>query len=231
MTTRDPSRKSLPTLDKRRRQIGKRTELERQNNLHLGFRPSMCQPNCHLPKLTQLSRAAVLALLLSGCDQSATEDAPLEWRSRHLPVDLDYSPPWTLITPSQDSQHRVVVGLIDQNDGKSYVIKVDADVPQSEVSDSAYFDAVKEQMTTHRAGNTLVDERDVELHGAIFHRFRFTMQNPKWDHLFCQVLYVRRTGTHVISCQLNFPIESVSRLEMPTSLVELNRRIRLFESG
>ena len=153
------------------------------------------------------------------------------WQSAHHAVELKYDPPWRLIVPLRDQSDSLLVGVVDETDGKSCVIKVDADVPQTEVSDDIYFEAIREQMTSHMTGNKLVDERDVESHGAVFRRFRFTMRNPKWDHLFCQMIYVRRTGSHMISCQLSFPIESHLQLEIPSSLVELDRAIRLFESG
>jgi len=173
----------------------------------------------------------ICVVSLSGCADSSTSSSPQQWSSAFHPVRIRYSSPWSLIRPTQDSQDKVLVGLIDNCDGKSIVIKVAEDVSRDDLSDASYFNAIKELLVSHNEGNKFVDETNEHFHGASYRRMRFIVNNEKWNHLFCQTAYARRTGEYAVTCQISYPIDSESNVEFPAEIVRLLEQLQLFEDA
>ena len=152
-----------------------------------------------------------------------------EWRSKFYPIRVTIADHWKVIQPSKDSADGVTVGFIDDSDGCSMVIKVTQDVSKDLLSDETYFSAVRDQMVNHSPENELLDELETQFKNATYYRMRFAMWNKQFEGLFCQSLYVRRTGELSITCQVNHPIQSKTELNLPAKLKELLRELKLFD--
>jgi hypothetical protein len=150
----------------------------------------------------------LVACLLSACsknDSAPHATAPATWQSQFHPLKLTYKDPFARIDPSEDSNEKALIGLIDKSDGASYVVRIGRDLPLDDVSDDNLYLAMKKQMIQAHKGNKLISESDVKLHGSTFHHLRFEMFNAKFNKPMCIDAYSRRTGKWSISVQWSFP--------------------------
>jgi hypothetical protein len=172
------------------------------------------------------------ATFCCGCGTQAIspETGNRVWSSDYHPVRVSYGPPWTVIQPYIDSADKLLVGFIDNSDGKSFTVKVGRDVNRDVVSDAEYNDAVRNQMLSAHSQNRLMDEGDVEFHGKSFHRMRFRMHTEKWGEL-CLFVYTHRTGERVIVVQIAFPLvgSSENADALPPTLEALDSSVQLFD--
>jgi hypothetical protein len=128
-----------------------------------------------------------------------------------------------------DSADKLLVGFVDNLDGKSYTVKIGRDVVRDTLSEAQYFDAVLDQMLSAHPKNKLIDKRDVQFHGRSFHRLRFRMHTEKWGEL-CMHAYMHRTGTQSVAVQIAFPCD-VGRINedvLPPAISKLDINTRLF---
>ena len=187
----------------------------------------------HIAISTLVLRLAILCLLFgqNGCYDAKPGINASEWQSDFHPIRIKLPEGWEVVGPLNETTDNVTVAIIDPADGCSLVIKITPDVSDDLVSNEEYFMAVREQMTSHASGNTLIDESEVQFENATFNRMRFAMNNSKFGQLFCQNLYTRRTGTLAIACQINYPIASVNELGFPEKIKSLLEGFELFDGA
>lgn len=176
-------------------------------------------------------------LLLVACqsktqhseENTKTDTIEPTWSSKHRELEVTYSEPWSKIA-SLDLRKKTLFGLIDNTDGKSYLIKITPDVSQEELSDEQYYSAFTELTLAKNEQNVLLEENDTIFHGQHFHQFIFVLHTEKWGVLKEHAL-IRRADGVMSGFQLAYPIkaEDSKTATMPEQLVELDKNI-LYES-
>lgn len=146
------------------------------------------------------------AIVLTGC-QGAQESpsSSQTWESSVRDFSFSYPDTWSLVTPSQDTEAQLLVGVLEPESGMSMVVTIRDDVPKTMLTDEDYLSAVKKQMVDHAGGNELIAEGEATFFDRPFNLLEFSMLNPKYRAEFRQMLVVRRTGKQCITFQLNFP--------------------------
>ncbi|MDH4471343.1 MAG: hypothetical protein QE487_01980 [Fluviicola sp.] len=148
------------------------------------------------------------------------------WQSKYHNLKANYSSEWSLL-PGIDKENKVIFGLIDKTDGKSYLVKIAEDVSKEDLPDEDYYLAFKEMVLNENPKNKLLSEQDVDFHGSNYHRLEFLIYTEKWG-LLKQYAYVNRPGDFIIGVQLSYPVaEDKSNAEMPESMIELDKNVVL----
>src|SRR5437763_1536103 len=136
---------------------------------------------------------------------SATKQTSQFWESKERKISFLYYSPLTLL-PTLDKKSETLTGVIDNNDGKSYVVHIGDDISKEKFNDKAYFNDIKRTMIRPNLKNRLIKEDSITFHGQIFHRQIYFMYTPNWG-LLKQLIFVRRTGTEFYSIQISFPTQ------------------------
>lgn len=148
------------------------------------------------------------------------------WTSKFHEFEIELDSLWTVL-PSIDTKEKMLFGVIDKTDGKSYIIKITKDVPTDQLSDEQYYQTIRELMLGANSENKLLEEKESEFHGEKYHEQIFIMNTPKWGVLK-QNSYIRRTGQLLYSIQISFPINDKNEnTPTPTLIIELDKEIKL----
>jgi hypothetical protein len=164
-------------------------------------------------------------ILLSSCGQS--QDSISSWTCESRILTFSLYKPWTKL-PTLDTKEKTLTGVIDNSDGKSYIIQITDDIPQSRLSDKTYFEEVKQTMLKPNEKNKLVSEDTWMFHNMPTHRQTFLMYTDKWG-LLKQINYVFRNGVEFISVQILFPVDEASYLKdsIPEALVKFDKTVKI----
>ena len=84
-----------------------------------------------------------LFFALTCCAQLGNK--PANWKSVYREITFDYSDPWSLL-PTLDTKEKTLSGVIDNRDGKSYIIHITDDVSKGQLSDEVYFKGIEQTM-------------------------------------------------------------------------------------
>jgi hypothetical protein len=163
--------------------------------------------------------------ILNSC--FSQNDKKQFWKSQYYNINVKFDSIWTPIS-NQDTKEKTLFGLMDKNDGKSYIIKIVNDVPKSQLSDSVYYQSTKNLMLQENQKNLLIEEKDTLVHGRNFHCMVFVLYTAKWG-LLKQYALISRDGNKMISIQMSFPVneEQKNTLYFPKSLIELDNGIKI----
>ncbi len=163
-------------------------------------------------------------------EPGAGQPAESVWESSYHPIRIGYGPAWKILDGSQDADDSMQVALIDQSDGKSYMVFVTPFEPGFEVADEACFAAMRRKMLSMDEPNRLVDETDLQFHGAVFRRFRFMVNAEDSGTARCYV-FVRRIDKQLIVVEWTIPCEgdAVHDDSVPVELTALDDNVLLFE--
>ena len=167
-------------------------------------------------------------LLIHSCKAQTEEQEKSEiWKSKYYDITIEFNIPWSQM-PSIDSKEKSLFGVLDKNDGKSYVVKIVDDVSKDILSDSSYFEFTKKIMLDENEKNILLNETDTVIHGKNFHCLTFLMNTTKWGTMK-QYGYIYRDGIKMISIQISFPIEekNANQASIPEALIELDNGIKI----
>jgi hypothetical protein len=165
-------------------------------------------------------------LLLSNCKGQTTDTLQI-WKSEHYDLNAEFNSKWSLL-PSTDTPKKILFGVIDKSDGKSYILKIVDDVSQEQLNDSSYYQLTKNQMLGANEKNILINESDTIVHGKKFHLQVFLMNTLKWG-ILKQYGYIYRDGIKMISIQLSFPIEekNANQETIPQMLIEFDKGLKI----
>ena len=160
----------------------------------------------------------VIILVAShGYCQSAEKKA---WKSSVSNVQLFFDSNWELITPYLDTPDKIIVALVDKNDRCGFVIKVTNDVSKKELSDDAYYGAIKEQMLEANNANKLLREDDYVLKKNIYRRLIFSM-HTSFGKIY-HTVFIRRNGIKMTGIQISYPTRLVND---PSQLPEKTKKL------
>ena len=150
-----------------------------------------------------------------------------KWESSIRALAFEYESPWSIL-PTLDTKEKTLTGVIDNRDGKSYIIQITPDASKEELSDVLYFENVKKTMLGANSRNELLEENDTTFHGMSAHSQVYLMYTKKWG-LLKQVSFVIRTGVEFVSVQILFPVtkENSSTNSLPIQLVEFDRTVKV----
>lgn len=178
--------------------------------------------------LTFFSVGVVVVSIVMGVRDSRRETAV--WQSRFHPIRVPYGPPWTLIEGARDSEDAASVGFVDTSGGKSYSIRVDADVPQAELPDVKLFPGFREYVLRANRGIRLIDAADGQLHGVACRRFRFWIRTDEGQTV-CTYVYLWRAAGKRVGLEWSFPCEADAPDpdRIPEEIESLDRGVVLFE--
>lgn len=151
------------------------------------------------------------------------------WTSEYYNLSARYKTPWCRL-PGFDTNDRILFGLIDTADGKSYIIKIANDAPQNILTDSNYFNLIRDKMLDENINNELIDECDTLFHNKLFHRQIYLMYTERWG-LLKQYANIIRTGDKMISVQISFPVDEKNKMTsyIPKPLIDLDKNIKIDE--
>ncbi len=171
---------------------------------------------------TLISLYVIFTLL--GCAQA--QDSVNIWKSNHRDLHFEYQTPWTLV-PALDITSQTLVGVIDNKDGKSYIIQFFDDVPKERLSNENYLNGIKQTMLQPNPKNKLILEDSVLFHEQKSYRQIYLMYTEKWG-LLKQFNYVIRTGKELITVQILFPTKELGASnDIPSQLVEFDKLVKL----
>lgn len=105
-----------------------------------------------------------------------------------------------------DTKEQTLTGVIDNSDGKSYIIKMTNDLSKDIVSDDKLFQNAKETMLNANADNKLLREGDTVFHSQKTHLMVFYINTIKWGPMK-QVSFMSRNGKEYFSIQILFPVK------------------------
>jgi len=164
-------------------------------------------------------------LTLCSCGQS--QDSTSNWICENRPLSFNLYKPWTKL-PTLDTKEKTLTGVIDNSDGKSYIIQITDDIPQNRLSNKKYFEGVKAAMLKPNAKNKLLSEDTLTFHNMPAHRQTYLMYTDKWG-LLKQINYVVRNGIQFISVQILFPTDELSYLKdsIPNELLQFDNTVKI----
>ncbi len=173
----------------------------------------------------KFSIVILLLISLNSCAQQS--DSSQYWKSSHRNLKIQYGSPWILM-PALDIKSQTLVGVIDNQDGKSYIIQYFDDVPQENLSTNQYLAGVKKTMLEANPKNKILAKDSLLFHGHTAHAQTFLMHTIKWGMLK-QISYVIRTGTELITVQICFPTNEpdAQKERIPEQLVLFDKMVKI----
>ncbi len=171
---------------------------------------------------------SIFLFVLPSCTgQVETQKKSPTWKSKFYPFSAEFDSIWTKL-PSHDTKEKILFGVIDKTDGKSYIVKITDDLAQSQLSDSSYFEITKDLMLQENQKNILLNEKDTVIHEKKFHCMTFILHTTKWGVLK-QSGYIYRDGIKMISIQMGFPLneKQPNETNVPKSLIALDKGIKI----
>lgn len=164
------------------------------------------------------------SLLLFSCSGSLSGANKKTWKSPQHQLEVTYAHPWEVIH-SVSSPKETIFGLIDNSDGKSYVIKIAQDVSQELLSDQDYISSIQGQMLSQDSHNRLILTGETPFHGQTYNHLVFIMHTKKWG-VMAQHAFTLRSEGLAYSAQISYPVQSdVEAMNWPEALKELNDQI------
>lgn len=176
--------------------------------------------------MTNFRTTLIFATLVNFSCGNATKQTSQFWESKQRKISFQYYSPWTLL-PTIDKKSETVTGVIDNNDGKSYVIHITDDISKEKLSDTIYFNGVKKTMLQPNIKNRLIKEDSILFRGQIFHRQIYFMHTKNWG-LLKQLIFVKRTGKDFYSIQISFPTQESDSIDItiPKQLTEFDNGVK-----
>ena len=165
-------------------------------------------------------------LICVSCKSSSKKDTTI-WESKYHQLSIQYYQPWKLI-PVLDTKEKTQTGIIDMNDGKSYIAQLMKDVSYDSLSNDRYYEHTKSEMLKPDERNRLLSENDTLYHGKTFRQMVFMMYTKKWG-LLKMVSLIRRTEIECCTVQICFPVseDNIEKSDIPPSLQELDKHIMI----
>jgi len=150
-------------------------------------------------------------------------DTPVTWKSDYQDLQITYFAPWVKIG-SLDNGVKLVFGLIDQNNGQSYVIKINEISQIVEQTLEEYYAEVISHMLLSNEDNQFLEENEASLFDEAFYQFVFLLHTEKWGILKSHI-FIRRTEKFNYAVQMSYPVdESEARTAViPDELMELTK--------
>jgi len=144
---------------------------------------------------------------------------------KHHDIVISYTKPWTMLS-GLDTKEQSLIGVIDYRDGASYIIKVTQDVSKGELSDEVYFSHIRDIMLKENPENKLLEEKEADFHGKIYHRQIFLLHTKKWG-LLKHYYSGLRSGDYYYGVQVSFPVtkENAAVAQWPEKLVVLDKNV------
>jgi hypothetical protein len=169
----------------------------------------------------------VFTILFNLSCGRVTKQTPQLWESKERKISFQCYAPWTLL-PTLDTKTTTMTGVIDNSDGKSYIIHITDDVPKEKLSDESYFGGVRKTMLQANSKNRLIKEDSIPFHGQIFHRQAYFMHTDNWG-LLKQISFVKRTGKEFYSIQVAFPTQESDSIDItiPPHLIEFDKGVKV----
>lgn len=170
-----------------------------------------------------------LIITISSCSQESSDNSNSYniWESNFHDFYIEYNSSWSIIEPTLDTKEKLLFAIIDNSDGKSYVVKIAPDLHQNMLSNKNYYQSTKEQMLAANPKNKLIQESEKYLHGKEFHEQTYLMYTKKWG-LLKQHALIHRTGKKMFSIQYCYPIKSESdaNIEIPLEIIKLDGNVK-----
>tara|TARA_B000000475_G_C15728694_1_gene337648 strand:+ start:22 stop:540 length:519 start_codon:yes stop_codon:yes gene_type:complete len=144
-----------------------------------------------------------------------------DWKSKYSNIEIKYGDNWSLIPLQIDNNEKTIVGIIDNSDKSSIVIKLTADVPKEQLSDSTYLEAIKHQMLNQHSSNKILNSEKIQFKGKTYYSVSILM-HTKHGQLI-QKLYLNRDGKKIKSIQISFPSldKTKSPVEIPAKITKV----------
>ena len=140
------------------------------------------------------------------------------WKSKVSDLQVAFNSQWKIMPLFLDTDDKILIGLKDESDHSSIVIKITLDYSKEQLSDEQYFDAVKKQMLKANAENKLLFEDEIEFKKLKFKRLIFSMKT-KFGRLI-QTIYIHRNGKKMTGIQFAYPekLKEKSIDKIPTKI-------------
>lgn len=147
-------------------------------------------------------RIIVLTFILVSFQMCAVKSNG-QWKSQKNNLQLNFTNKWELIHPILDTDKKTLVGVKDNNDNSSFIIKITEDVSKELLSDDNYLDIVQEQMLSTNSENKLLIRDKIVFNKTEFNRMIFFMKT-KFGKVI-HTVYTHRNGDKIIGIQFSYP--------------------------
>lgn len=168
-------------------------------------------------RVSKLIFLSIMLLVLLNCSDKSNN----VWKSQTSELQLTFNQNWKLISPVLDTENKTIVGVTDNSDNASLVLKIVDDFPGNVLSTSDYSEVLKSQMLSANAKNKFHIEDEITFKEMIFQRMIFSM-HTKFGELTMHV-YTNRNGKKLTGIQMAFPpdknLKNVTQL--PSKMQEL----------
>lgn len=151
------------------------------------------------------------------------------WKSKYHNISIEYKDPMKILAYKLDMKDKLLIGCFDTKEEQGYIIKIDKDVPLSQLTDEVYYSAIKQTMLNENQENQFIYESDTIFHGQQYHTLVFFMNTKKGERkVHCNIL---RQNGYMYSVQILYPCEKVKILteKIPVNLIKLDKLIKINE--
>lgn len=144
-------------------------------------------------------------IVLSGCINKSS-DRVSSWVSRYHDIEISYKSPWSLMSPSIDTEEKTLLVIMDSKDGASYIIKATNDIYQDQLTNEEYYKYIENAMLNEDSRNKLLKDEDKYFHGRKFHHQIYLLYTKKWG-VMKQHALVLRDDNKMYSVQISYPVK------------------------
>ena len=141
---------------------------------------------------------------------------------------MEYSDPWSLIIPPQDTEERMMFGVIDESDGKFYFAELTKISKYKDLTDEEYYEESMKRYLAEHKGNKFLKAEEMEYHNESFYVMSFLINNSKWG-LTKMYDFVKRDKNLVIGIIISFPVDTVEvdSKRIPDEFIKLDKNIKI----
>lgn len=163
----------------------------------------------------------IVLLANSACSQT---DSTVSWRSQYASISFDIYSPWKQL-PTLDTEKETLTGVIDNSDGKSFIVRIGKDISKEILSDSSFYLGIKKTMLEANKENKVLSESDTVMHSLEMHRIDFLMKTDRWGWVR-QINLSLRDGARFVAIQILHPVgENGHDSVIPLALMEFDKRL------
>ncbi|MDG5491538.1 hypothetical protein [Psychroserpens sp. SPM9] len=156
-------------------------------------------------KINTISKHLILIGFLISCSCKNSSNIK-GFEAKQHPFSIRYnSQQWRVIQPVYNLKDKVLFSLIDDTDKASFVLKITKDTSQDNLSNSVYYEAVKQMVLDTHEFNSFYQERNTEINGQSFHQLNFLIFVD--DQYMLHEVLLKRTGAITYIIQLSYPRE------------------------
>jgi hypothetical protein len=152
----------------------------------------------------KLQRLLLVAGLLVATILQAQDVGSSKWVSSYHKITITVVPPFEVLSQQIDRKDRVRVLLIDQNDGTSIQLLMDEKHARLLLSDEEYRKTLRDGLSSGR----IIDEREVQMFGATWHRIRGELMNKKWNARMIIDIHYRLVEGRLVLIQWAYSCEA-----------------------